>query len=275
LPEPPRKPEDANWLDLGVGLAIGDLDQVDGGKHAKPLRGRKIEHIVSGARSFEGVSSFGGLRSEGCAILIFENDLGEAAREWTESLRKGARAVRALVGREVFVFPSVTVMEPWVKQAPWQGTYLVLLKPNTVLCATSDRYLESVLRRVDQAPEVRALPDGLPEWKHVDFDAPAWMLRHVPRSGNGSHPIGVTAAFTRDRFRLVYVPRSGSNIDLGPLKEEWYRVLDPSRRDLLKIVRRPDGTVVLACGARLGEETLWFAWQLDRLQAFELFLGAR
>jgi hypothetical protein len=180
-----------------------------------------------------------------------------------------------LVGREVFVFPSVTAMEPWVKPAPWQGTYLVLLKPNTVLCATSDRYLETVLRRVDQAPEVRALADSLPEWKHVDFDAPAWMLRHVPRGGNGSHPIGATGAFTRDRFRLVYVPRSGSDIDLGPLKEEWYRGLDPSRRDLLNIVRQPDGTVVLACDARLGEDTLWFGMQLYRLQAFELFLGAR
>ena len=71
-----------------MGLATGDLDLVDGGKHAKPLRGRKIECIVSGAKNFQGVSNFGSFRSESCTIIVFEKDLGEAAGEWTESLRK-------------------------------------------------------------------------------------------------------------------------------------------------------------------------------------------
>jgi hypothetical protein len=101
------------------------VDQVQ----LNPLRGRKITCIVRGQRKHEGVSKFGTLRSEGCAIIVFENDLGDAAREWTESLRKGAKAVRTLVGREVFVFPWTTAMDPWAKEAEWQGNYLVLLHP--------------------------------------------------------------------------------------------------------------------------------------------------
>ena len=64
----------------------------------------------------------------------------------------------------------------------WQGTYFVLLKANTLLCASSDRYLKSVLRRADEVPASRTLPDDLPEWKQVDFDAPMWMLRHIPEA---------------------------------------------------------------------------------------------
>ena len=115
--------------------------------------------------------------------------------------------MRTLVGREVFVFPSTTVMESGFIQTKWQGTYYVLLKPNTVLCASSDRYLESVLRRVDEAPQARALPDNLPEWKQVNFDAPAWMLRHVPKAQEKVHAVGATASFLRTSSVSSTLPR--------------------------------------------------------------------
>ena len=244
-----------------------------------PLRGRKIDCIVHGARNFEGVSSLGSLRSESCAIIVFDTDLGNAAREWTESLRKGAKAVRNLVGREVFVFPSSTSMEPWEKETAWQGTFLTLLEPNTVLCATSDRYLESVLRRVDGAPQARALPDNLPEWKQVDFDASVWMLRHVPKAGERANIIGSTTRFTKEDFRVVYLPKIGYDVNITTLQREWLPegiFNTPKLRDQIEIVRQPDGTVVLSCGVKPGEDTFWFSWfQLYRLQAFELFLDDR
>ena len=261
------------WQTIGVSLAAGQMDSVDGGKHSQPVRGRKIECIVSGARNFEGVSKFGSLRCESCTIIVFENDLGDAAREWTQSLRQGAKAVRTLVGREVFVFPSTTVMDRFWKQTKWQGTYFVLLRPNTVLCASSDRYLESVLRRVDEAPETRALPDNLPEWKQVDFEAPAWMLRHIPKVGERTHTVGLTAAFMRNGFRVVYIPKVGSEVNIKAIREEWLVTATQIMRDQLKTVRQPDGTVVLSYNEKLGDDTLWFGWQLYRLQAFELFLA--
>ncbi len=271
LPDPGGAPD---WQSFGLGLACEDLS-LESGKpfELKPPRGRKIECIVRGARNFESVSSFGSLRSESCAIIVFENDLGDAGRKWTESLRKAAKAVRSLVGREVFVFPSTTIMEPWFKETEWQGTYLVLLKPNVVLCATSDRYLESVLRRANEAPRSRALPDNLPEWKQVDFDAPVWMLRHIPIVGARDHTVGLTATFTRNGFRVAYIAKTGSDLNFKQIKEDWLPddLFDTQvLRDQLKTVRQADGTVVLSCGEKLGEGTLSFGLRLYWLQAIGL-----
>ena len=260
----------------GVVCAVTSLvDQAQ----LKPLRGRKIECVVQGARNVEGVSKFGSLRSESCTIVIFESDLGNAAKEWTESLRKGAESIKTLVGREVFVYPSPTVMNRWwYRETRWQGAYYVLLKPNTLLCASSDRYLEEVLRRVDQTPEGRALPDTLPEWKQAEFDAPVWMLRHVPKVRERAHAVGLTAAFTKRGFRVVYLPKKGSEVDLKQIEEQWLPpgLFDTSmRRGQLEIARQSDGTVVLSCSAKPGEDTLWFYWQIYRLPGFELFLDER
>jgi hypothetical protein len=267
LPErPPKKPEDANWLDFGVGLATNELDLVDHGRAAERLRGRKIECVVNGARNFRAVGTPGALCSESCAVIVFEKGLGNAAREFTESLRKRATAVRNSVGREVFVFPPLTTR--------CQEIYLVLLRPDTVLCASGHRYLESVLRRADEVPASRALPDDLPEWKQVDLEAPVWMLRSIPEDAGKTRAVGVTAAFTRDAFRVTYIPRIGSDLNIEDISKQW--LLDslfqtPAARDKLKIVRQPEGTVVVSSGARPDDETMWFAWQLHFLQAFERF----
>ena len=235
-----------------------------------PLGGRKIECVVRGAGISMASVVSASLRSESCTIVVFDKDLGDAAGEWTERLRKGAKAVRTILGREVFVFPSTKVMESWVKETRWQGSYFVLLKPNIVLCASSDRYLEAVLRRVNEVPAARALPDNLPEWKQVDFDAPVWMLRHIPKIGGRAHTVGSTATFMRNGFRVAYIPRIGSDVNIKQIDKEWFRTGTPILRDQLKTVRQPDGTVVLSCSAKLGDETGWFVFQLYWLQAFEL-----
>jgi hypothetical protein len=166
----------------------------------------------------------------------------------------------------------------WYRETRWQGAYYVLVKPNTLLCASSDRYLEEVLRRVDQTPAVRALPDTLPEWKQVDFDAPVWMLRHVPKVRERAHTVGLTAAFTKRGFRVVYLPKKGSEVDLKQIEEQWLPpgLFDtPKLRGQLEIARQSDGTVVLSCSAKPGEDTLWFCWQIPSLQGFDLFLDER
>ncbi len=267
LPErPPDKLQDANWLDFGVGLAIGDLNLVDDGKAAERLRGREIECIVNGAGHFQAFGTPGDLCSENCAIIVFEKGLGDAAREWTEALRKRASAIHTSVGREVFVFPP--------RAAPCQAIDLVPLAPDTVLCATGHRYLESVLRRADEVPASRALPDDLPEWQRVDFEAPIWMLRHVPEDAGKSRAVEVTAAITWGGFRVTYIPSVGSNFNGQDISKEWLPAglfQTPAARDKLKIVRQPEGLVVLSCGARPDDETIWFAWQLSWLHAYARF----
>ena len=134
-----------DWQDRAVGLACEDVflsrekKLEDLFAKLDPVQGRKIECMVRGARNFEGVSSFGSLRSESCTIIVFEKELGGDGAKWTESLRKGSKAVQRLVGREVFVYPSATVMEPWVKETEWQGTYFVLSSPGS--CSGKQRSL--------------------------------------------------------------------------------------------------------------------------------------
>ena len=79
---PPHHLEDVEnqWLIHEVASII---DQAP----LEPLRGRKVEYVVYGAKNFDGVSSLGSLRSEGCAIIVFEKDLGDAAKEWANRLR--------------------------------------------------------------------------------------------------------------------------------------------------------------------------------------------
>jgi hypothetical protein len=124
---PPDKPQDANWLDLGVGLATGDLFLADDGRAWNLPNGRKIECIVSGAKNFGAVGTPGSLCRESCAINVFEKELADAARQWADVLHKRATAVLTSVGREVFVFPPLTARCPALD--------LVLLSPDTVLCA--------------------------------------------------------------------------------------------------------------------------------------------
>ncbi len=237
-----------SWQDIGVSLASSDLHLVDDGRYAKRLLGRKVDCIVSGARNFEGVSK-SGPRSECCSIIIFDAALGDAAREWTEDLRQGAKAVRTIAGREVFVFPSPASKGAYVEAKEWQGAYFVYLRPDTVLCASSDRYLETVLRRSEEAPGGRALPDDLPEWGHVDFDAPVWMLRHIPKVGKRGRTIGLTAAFVGRSARVVFVPKVGSAFDRDYFRAIWLPEggFGDELADRVRIERRQDGTVEVRC----------------------------
>ena len=177
-------------------------------QHAKylvPLAGRKVLAAVRGARNAEVVSNFGSLRAEGCSIILFKDDLGTAAKEWTDLVRQGAHRTRKYNGYEVFVLGSTIVMEGRVKLKPWQGTFMVLLTTKCLLCASSDKYLEYVLDHVESPPAVRAFPESLPEWQHLDTAAAGWMLRHVHASSKQSI-IGVTMTTTKDRCRVVYLP---------------------------------------------------------------------
>ena len=186
-------------------LACGELATLDNRNYLKPLVGKKVTVAMRGDRHFETVSAFGAHRSEGCAIVVFEEDLGEAGNDWINLLRQGAKDVRMIRGRDVFVFPPTLAMEGIYKIKPWQRTCFVLLKPDTLLCATSDVYLEEVLQRVDTRPADRALPDTLAEWRRIDPSAPSWMIRHIPGSNAKRLIDGVTWSTTIDRVNIEYL----------------------------------------------------------------------
>jgi hypothetical protein len=129
-----------------------------------------------------------------------------------------------------------------------------------------------VLRRVDEPLKARALPDDLPEWKYVDFDAPVWMIRHIPHVAEKATVVGAAATFAKDGFRIGYIPKVASDLNIGPIRNQWLMGGAATLHDQLKTARQPDGTFVLSFGEKFTNETLWFGWMLYESQAFQLLL---
>ena len=157
---------------------------------------------------------------------------------------------------------------------------MVLLKPNQcsaqAAIAISNRCFDVWMRlprivRSGQPARVEAR-----RFRRPGLDAPAHSQgrRESPASSDRRPHSRATS------FRIVYIPKPGSDVNIKIARKGMapYRALfdTPNLRDQLNTVRRPDSTVVLSCGAKPGEDTLWFTWfQLYRLQAFELFLDDR
>ena len=293
LPQPPP-PKDV--VDLGPSdlkpfidaLALA-MDELDDDKYLKPLLGQKVKLALCGSRHFEIVSAFGTLRSESCAIIVFEKDLGEVGTKWIDLVRQGAKETREIAGHKVFVFPSTLEGDGGYQAKPWQGTFLVLLKPDTLLCASSDRYLAEVLQRVEATPQGRALADDLPEWKLLDPRAPAWMLRHIPDSNRGRKVTGLAWTWKNDRLEVIYLPdaqSTGKKAEQAITARWTEKVPDlPARPGVIpwtaakpdRVTLRPDGTVAVSIPTKDLDfgRAFWFGMHLYALQGENGSLGAR
>lgn len=264
------------WSDVGRIGVTDSLSLAERGPLASIL-GHRVELAVRGARNFDGVTSFGGLRSEGCAIFILATDLDAGGQALAKNLRKQADSIRSVTGRDVYVFPSAISKEPWTKPTAWEGAFFVVLDPKTLLYATSDRYLAEVLGRIDHPSDHRALPDGLPEWKHVNFTAPSWIVRHYPREDPITHAIGMTAAGDEDQLQVIYIPRAGTEAAPDQIRHQWTfgQDLTSERRATFRIERRMDGTAVFATTGKpeFGKDTLIWPIQLYNLQAMDVAWG--
>lgn len=225
-------------------LPLLDLVALEKGKYLQPFVGKRIALALRGGRNFELVTKFGGHRSEGCTILVFAEDLGKTKAEWTELLQRGKSEVRKIEGQEVFVFPIALPMSNLFPPEKWQGTYLVVLSPNIVLCASSDRYLEDLLKCVNAKPEKRALPDNLPIWNRVDTSAPAWMVRQIPVAQKDRLVDAVSWTSTDDWFQAVYIPVRGATEKVQKeVQNRWNPAPNQAEPD---VERLADGTIVFS-----------------------------
>ncbi|HET6327353.1 MAG TPA: hypothetical protein VFG04_21910 [Planctomycetaceae bacterium] len=197
-------------------LAMGEFAGLDFDRHFEPFIGRKILIAVNGMRRSQPVGSMGDFYAEGCSVVVFERDLGQAAVTWTSDLRKNAKEIRKIAGREIF---CLSPRESRARRHP--SVYFLRLAPNTILCATHDDYLRELLNHIDNAPRARAFPDSFPQWATVDRSAPVWMIREIP--GNSLRVIeGVTWTWANDQARVVYLPRgSSAGMVLGRVRRLW------------------------------------------------------
>jgi hypothetical protein len=251
-------------------LALGELED---DKHIGPLAGRKVLIAVNGMRLPRVTGKFGEFYAEGCSIIVFDRDLGQAAVDWTNALRKEAKEIRKIAGREVLCFRSKEI-KAW--KGP--GIYFVKLAPDTILCATHDEFLQQLLERIDTPPHrgtpARAFPDGLPEWTAIDRSAPVWMIRHIPATNWDRLIHGVTWTWANDQARVVFLPvGSSAKKVLEETRRRWEARMDnadTSGSGLSESLKR-----VVHCELGNGRVTVSFKTdvQMDGPVGFWLFLN--
>ena len=252
----------------GLGV-LTDLDA----KCLQPIVNRKIELALRGNRNFDWVSgSLPTHRSESCSIVVFEKDLGDAEKQMVDLLRAEAEKVRKIAGRDVFVFPASRQMRrdrAWT----WRGNlgiFIVLLKSDTLLCATSDSYLEDVLKRLDSKAVRAAIPENLTVWKQIDARAPAWMVwspwATVKKFGGEPLIDGITWTVTEAELRTVYL--SGKN-EAEQFEQRARHIWNNILKAQPKFERSKDGAIVVSARTKdLGPiDTFSFAFWLYQLEA--------
>jgi len=112
-----------------------------------------------------------------CELLQFDETAKDAVQTAFEACVQKAARVDEIGGKKVGIFKErVTIVRP-----EWRGEMTFLLanpEPSVLLCSTDRTICRRALRRFVGSRPGRALPSSLPEWEHVNFEAPVWGLAH-------------------------------------------------------------------------------------------------
>jgi hypothetical protein len=143
------------------------------------FKDRRARFALTGSRHFRAPKSLGLMPFEGCTIVFLTDDLADRADAFFSASARGAARVEDVEGQKVLVFQEKADGDLWT-------TFVTFRKPNVLLVATDLDYLREVLARMRSSSGPRALPETLPEWKHVNVEAQSWGLRHYDRSQGDS-----------------------------------------------------------------------------------------
>ena len=147
----------------------------------KRLKSRRVALAVEGSRHFRSPGGLGGMPFEGCAVVVFDDDVSDVGAALLKESRNGSLKDAELEGKRVAVFQEKLEEDVWT-------TLVVFPAKNVVLVATNGDYLREVLTRLQGNNGKRAMPEDLPEWKYVDPTAPVWGIRHYDRSQSSGDP---------------------------------------------------------------------------------------
>jgi hypothetical protein len=156
------------------GLTVGLFAFGNGGLRNQ-LEGKKILFAAEGSRAFRTPNDLGELPYEGCAIVIFADDLGETQETFMKTAGKNALRIENIESHQVAVFQEKMQQDIWTM-------YVDFPAKNIVVVATNRDYLGEVLARMRAPGTPRAFPEALAEWKYVDTQAEFWGMRHFDRS---------------------------------------------------------------------------------------------
>jgi hypothetical protein len=199
------------WLRAWRGLHSAE------GPMAKAFKGRTVVLAAEGSRRFHIPAGLGSGHFEGCYFWFFDHD---SARNFElKTLKPGSQLLR-IKGHDVVYFKEMVAQfrtTARVEKQEW-NVYFASPRPDLILQATHLGYLEEVLDRIQRKGKGRAFPEDLPEWKHVDVEAPFWAIRHYVKpdtdldSGLYVDPIG-DAGVTGMTFS--FNPSKGQSVKLS------------------------------------------------------------
>lgn len=188
------------------------------------FKDRPILVTIEGSRGFLPPTGLGGMRYQGALIAVFAGDITDRVSSFLKDPSSANAHTEQIEGHAVTVSQGKSEEDVLT-------TYVAFPKPNIAVVATDRGYLEEVLARIDGKNGERALPDTLPEWKHVDTHAQFWAVRHYRKAGAEKDPsspsnggwgktsdpqaIGLTFSFDPNKSKtaiLTYLSGDGESL---------------------------------------------------------------
>jgi hypothetical protein len=150
-----------------------------------------VAFALEGSRHFRSPKHLGEMPYEGAHLVVFQHPLGPAAdtvKRWmTGGFDQSIIDAMPKIKTEKIGGYDVLWYEHKVEDDIW-ATYFAMPRPDVLIWATDRRYLSELLDRMTKRGSTRALPDNLPEWKHMDIGMPIWGIRHYDRKDAASDP---------------------------------------------------------------------------------------
>ncbi|KAA6460093.1 hypothetical protein DYQ86_13650 [Acidobacteria bacterium AB60] len=193
----------------------------------------RISASLEGSRTFRPPNGLGMASYQGAAIVVFTTGISAQAAAFLRDSSSNALRSEQIEGNTVEIFQDKVEQNILT-------TYVVFPKPDLAVVATDEGFLREVLSRINGKQGERALPDTLPEWKHVDTSAAFWAVRHyskdqasrfplLPSACRAGHaadekPVGLTFSFTpRASSPATIDYLSGDKDYLHCIQEELFR----------------------------------------------------
>jgi hypothetical protein len=218
---------------------------------------------------------------EGCQIIVLQQGLGPERDAFVRQMTLNARQIKTIAGQRVMVFEEKLEEDIW-------KIFITVPAPNILLLATNQDFLTQVLKRMHQKGERRALPESLPEWKHVDTRARFWAVRHYDKADAQDDPssplsgkegaanwpdteaVGIVFEFDPSRSKVATIKYLSGNKEALKLFTDEHAEIDQSFRPVIR--QAEAGVVELVLSPGTGEEAGVFLLVLFALLGHAIYV---
>ncbi|MCD4726499.1 MAG: hypothetical protein K8R46_02480 [Pirellulales bacterium] len=178
----PRKASEIPaFQELLQSMSVGLVAELQDGLFRKQLQGHEVLIAIEGSRRFKSPKGLGLMPFEGCQMLLFDDSSDGALKSALKLCLEKADETIRLSDVDVAIFNEKWEADKWL-------LFVTRPRRGVLLCATDRGFLEQVLARMKQEHQDRALPEQLPEWRHVSTTAKAWAIRHYRKETADQDP---------------------------------------------------------------------------------------